>query len=200
MKKTIVPGLLAAATLALTSCSSPTYEAMDEKSQGATYEQGVPGGTLVETYKLTATVAGIDVPARKVTLQTKDGKKTTLKCGPDVINLDQIRVGDVVKAVVTAELTVAMANAATPPGDSATSLVVLAPRGAKPGGLMAETQQYTATITAIDFKRRQATLRFPDGTTRKFAVRKDVDLTQRKVGEEVVFRVAVAMAVSMEKP
>ena len=65
---------------------------------------------------------------------------------------------------------------------------------------MAETQQYTATITAINLKRHEATLRFPDGTARTFAVRKDVDLNQRKVGEEVAFRVAVAVAISMKKP
>ena len=160
----------------------------------------MPGGTLIETYDLTATITGIDAPTREVTLVAKDGKKTTVKCGPDVINFDQIRVGDVVKATVTAELTVAMANATTTPIDGGTTVVALAPKGAKPRALVAATQQYTATITAINLKRHQATLRFPDGTTRTFAVRKDVDLNQRKVGEEVAFRVVAAMAISIEKP
>jgi len=200
MKQTLLINLLAAATLALTSCSSTVYRPIDEKTSGATYEKGVPGGTVVETYDLIATVSAIDTPARKVTLEAKDGKKTTVKCGPDVINFDQIRVGDVVEATVTSELTVAMANAATSPIVGGASVVVLAPKGGKPGGLMAETQQYTAKITAIDLKQRQATLLFPDGTTRKFIVRKDVDLSERKVGEEVAFRVAVAMAISIKKP
>jgi hypothetical protein len=96
-------------------------------------------------------------------------------------------------------MTVAMANAASVPGDSATGLVALAPQGTKPAVLMAETQRYTATITSINLKRHQATLLFPDGNSRTFIVRKDVDLTQRKVGEEVAFRVTLAMAVSIEK-
>ena len=199
MKHFLLFPLLIAATVILASCSSTTYEALDDKTPGATYEKGVPGGTVVETHKLTATVTAIDAATRKVTLTPKDGKATTVKCGPDVVNFDQIRVGDVVNATVTSELTVAMADAATP-GDGGAALVALAPQGAKPGILMAETQQYTATIKEIDLKRRQATLHFPDGSDRTFAVRKDVDLTQRKVGEEVSFRVAVAMAVSMEKP
>lgn len=197
MKNTVLSVLFAAATLLLASCSSTVYAPMDN-TPGATYEKGVPGGTVVETYKLTATVTAIDALTRKITLVAKDGKKATVKCGSNVANFDQIQVGDVVRAVVTDELTVAMADAEHPP-DSAAGLVALAPRGTKPATLVAETQQYTATISAINLKRNEATLLFPDGTTRTFAVRKDVDLTQRKVGERVVFRVTVAMAVGVQK-
>ena len=200
MKQILPLTLVMAGALALTSCSSTTYGPIDENTPGATYEKGVPGGTVVETYEITATVTDVDAAGRTVTLRAKNGEKKTVKCGPDVINFDQIQVGDVVKAKVTSELTVAMADAGTPPSDSETAVVVLAPKGAKPGTLMAATQQYTATITAIDLKRRLATLHFPDGSTRTFAVRKDVDLTQRRVGEEVRFRVAMAMAIAMEKP
>ena len=50
---------------------------------------------------MTATVTGIDAASRKVTLVTPEGKKTTVKCGPEVINFDQIRVGDQLKVTVT---------------------------------------------------------------------------------------------------
>lgn len=200
MKQAFLSALLALAALALISCSSPAYGPLDEDTPGASYEKGVPGGTVVETYKLTATVTAIDVPARRVTLTAKDGKRTSVTCGPEVINFDQIRIGDVVKGTLTSELTVAMASADTPSHASETGLVAVAPKGAKPGALMAETQTYTATISAIDLKRRRATLLFPDGTTRTFVVRQDVDLAQRQVGEAVAIRVAVAMALSLEKP
>lgn len=200
MKQPLFSILLAAATLTLTSCSTTTYGPIDDKNHNATYEKGVPGGTVVETYELTATVNAIDAPTRKVTLVEKDGEKTTVKCGPDVINFDQIRVGDIVRATVTSQLTIAMADAAAPPSDSSAGVVLLAPKGAKPGGLMAETQEYTATITGINLKRHQATLRFPDDSVRTFTARKDVDLRERKVGEKVTFRVTVAMAISIKKP
>jgi hypothetical protein len=93
-----------------------------------------------------------------------------------------------------------MADAATERLESATKTVALAPKGAKPAAFVTETQQYTATITSINLKKHQATLHFPDGSDRTFNVRKDVDLTQRKVGEEVIFQVAMAMAISIEKP
>jgi hypothetical protein len=55
-------------------------------------------------------------------------------------------------------------------------------------------------ITSINLKKHQATLLFPDGSDRTFNVRKDVDLTHRKVGEQVTFQVAMAMAISIQKP
>ena len=61
---------------------------------------------MVETYKMTATVTGIDADNRKATLVSPDGKKTSVKCGPEVINFDQIQVGDQLKIRVTQELAV----------------------------------------------------------------------------------------------
>ena len=79
-------------------------------------------------------------------------------------------------------------------------MVSLAAVGAKPGGMVAETVQIKATITAIDLKKHKATLEFPDGSRKTFAARKDVDLAKRKVGEEVVIRCTEAIAISVEKP
>ncbi len=189
--------LTPAAMLALTSCSSTPKP---DTTRAAFYERGVPGGVLVQTSRITATVTGIDAANRKVTIVSPDGDKTTVKCGPEVINFDQIRIGDQVKATVTEQLAVYMAKDNPPAGEGAVTLVSLAPEGAKPGGLVANTVQVIATVTAIDLKHHKATLRLSDGTTKTFAVRKDVDLTQRQVGEEVVIRCTEAMAISVEKP
>jgi len=189
--------LLSAAVLAFTSCSStPTGEG----AAGVAYQEGVPGGVVVETYKMTATVTGIDAANRKVTLVTPEGKKDTVTCGPEVINFDQIHVGDQLKVAVTEQLAVYMGQAGAPPSDGAAAVVALAPKGAKPGAVMANTVQVTAKVTAIDLKHHKATLQFPDGTTKTFPVRKDVDLTKRQVGEEVVIRTTEAVAISVEKP
>jgi hypothetical protein len=190
--------LAAAAILSFTSCSSDP--AIGESTSSATYQKGVPGRVVVDTYTLNAKVTAVDTAERKVTLASSDGKQTTVKCGPEIVNFDQIHVGDQVKVRATSELAVAMADASTPSSISGAALVALAPKGGQPGGVMAETQQYTATVTEIGLKRHEATLRFPDGTTKKFAVRKDVDLSQRKVGEQVAVSVTMAMAVSVEKP
>jgi len=190
--------LLSAAMLAFTSCSTTTPTG--QTTTGAAYQEGVPGGVVVETHKMTATVTGIDAANRKVTLVTPEGKKDTVTCGPEVVNFDQIHVGDQLKVVVTEQLAVYMAQAGATPSDGAAAVVALAPKGAKPGGIMANTVQVTAKVTAIDLKHHKATLQLPDGTSKTFPVRKDVDLTQRQVGEEVVIRTTEAVAISVEKP
>ena len=192
-----VIALTPAAMLAFTSCSSTPKI---EPTTSAAYQQGVPGGIFVETYKSTATVTAIDAATRKVTLVTPDGRKETFKAGPGVVNFDQIRVGDQVKATVTEQLAVYMAKDNPPASEGEAALVALAPKGAKPGGLMANTVQVIAKVTAIDLKHHKATLQFPDGTTKTVAVRQDVDLSQRQVGEEVVIRTTEVLAISVEKP
>jgi len=192
-----VVALTSAGMLALTSCSSTP------EGDGATFvaaDAGVPGGIMVDTYQLTATVTGIDTSSRKVTLVTRDGKKTTVKAGPEIINFDQIHIGDQLKVTATDELVVFLRPRGAPQQDGEAALVALAPKGAKPGGFMAGTVEVTATVSALDLKRHKATLRFPDGSTHTVAVRQDVDLTQRKVGEEVVIRTTESLAISVEKP
>jgi hypothetical protein len=189
--------LLSAAALAFTSCSSTPKV---EPTTTAVYQPGVPGGIFVETYKNSATVTAIDAANRKVTLVAPDGRKETFTAGPEVVNFDQIRVGDQVKATLTERLAVYMAKDNPPASEGQATVVALAPKGAKPGGLMAQTVQVIAKVKAIDLKHHKATLEFPDGTTKTVAVRQDVDLTKRQVGEEVVIRCTEAVAISVEKP
>jgi hypothetical protein len=166
-------------------------------SQGVAFIEGTAGGVFVQTLEITAKVAAIDQAKRKVTLVSDDGIKQVAAIGPAAINFDQICVGDYVTVTATEELAVAMSA----PGDTdeAAALVALAPKGAKPGGLVAETVQVTGTVTAMDAGNRTATLRFEDGSTKTLRVRSDVDLGQRKVGEKVTFRITEMTAIRVRK-
>lgn len=188
--------LLSALTLAAASCNSIT----GESTTVAKTQQGVPGGEVVETTKVTATVTGIDSAKRKITLVTPDGKKSTVKAGPEVVNFDQIKIGDQFKATLTEDIVIRMAKPGEKSKDEAAAMVGIAPVGAKPGMMMADTVQVTATVSAINLKKHKATLQFPDGSTKQFAVRNDVDLSQRKVGEKVVIRSTETFVVLLEKP
>lgn len=189
--------LLSAAVLAFASCST---EPKGEGAGFAAVQPGVPGGVIVQTYKITATVTAVDAASRKVTLTMADGAKTTVKAGPEVVNFDQIQVGDQVKAMVAEQLVMFMRKNGEPANDGEAAAVALAPVGAKPGMLMASTVEVTGKVEAIDLAHRKATLRFPDGTTTTFKVRTDVDMTKGRIGDEVVFRTTEALAISVEKP
>src|SRR5512135_1323961 len=116
-RKWLAISLMPAAILALASCSStsstPSTARYDTTSAIAVQE-GVPGGVVVETHRMTAKVTAIDAAHRKVVV-SQDGKETTLKCGPEVINFDQIRVGDQLKVVVTEEVVAYLAEAGAAP-------------------------------------------------------------------------------------
>lgn len=171
-----------------------------EAAGAAVVAEGVPGGGVVATYELTAVVAAVDPAHRKVTLVDAAGIKKTVKAGPEVINFDQIHVGDRLRITATEELVVYVAGADEPARDGDVGLVALAPKGAKPGAIMAETTRVTAKVIALDAEHHRATLQFEDGSRRTVPVREDVDLSQRKVGDTVVLRITEALAIQVAKP
>ena len=183
-----------------TAKSSLVHEVTGEGAVMTAFKPGVPGGVAVGTYQETATVTGIDKEKRKVTLVTPNGAMGVFKAGPAVANFDQIEVGDQVKATVTQELVVFVRKSGEPSRDGDATTIGLAPIGTKPGALIADTREITAKVTAIDLKHHKATLQFPDGKSKTFEVRQDVDLTNQSVGQEVVIRTTDALVISVEKP
>src|SRR5215472_2896736 len=96
--------LLPAIMLAFTSCS--TTEGTENVSASETPD----GAIIVDTFSVSATVASIDAGKRKLTLEFPDHKKTTYKCGPEVVNFPQIQVGDHVNAKLTEEAAIFIGN------------------------------------------------------------------------------------------
>lgn len=166
----------------------------------AAFIEGAAGGTTVKTFRLQATVIALDAARRTVTLMDRHGFKQTVKAAPEVVNFDQIRLGDKLKLEVTEELVVRLGDETTAEGFQSTALVALAPVGAKPGRVVAEVRRRTAVVTALDPEKNTATLKFEDGSTRTFPVRKDVDLRKHNPGEKVVFQATEMIAIRIEKP
>jgi len=169
-------------------------------SSATVYVEGVPGGVIMHTEEVTAKVVEIDHAKRTATLQSADGETFTAKVGEGAVNFDQVVVGDMVNVTLTEELVVFLDEAGAAPIDSSSSALATAPQGAQPGGLVVATNQVTGTVTAIDLEQRTATLQFKDGSTKTLPVRDDIDLTLRKVGDQVVFRLTEKLAISVEKP
>jgi translation elongation factor P/translation initiation factor 5A len=189
--------LVPAAILTFTSCSS-SKGGSEETTLAA--QEGVPGGTLVETHKTQATVTGIDPASREVTMVTPEGKKSKYTAGPEIRNFDQIQIGDQVKATVTKTVHIRLLEPGEtlPPGQS--SNVAVSPEGSKPGVMKSETTQATARIEVLDAKKRKVTLRYADGDSETYDVRKDVDMSKARVGQDVLIRATEAKAIRVEKP
>lgn len=184
--------LLSAAALGLNSCS--TTSGTEEVDAIETPD----GAIVVDTFVTTATVTAIDTANRKVTLVSPTGHKTTYKCGPDVVNFNQIQVGDQVKAKVTEEAAIFIGQGAPPSGMVGTG-VALAPVGAMPGGALVDTMQVTAKVIAINAKKHRVKLLFPDGSSKQVKVGKQVNLNTVPLGTDVTVQISEGLALSVEK-
>jgi len=184
--------LLPAVILAFTSCS--TTEGTEDVAAIETPD----GAIIVDTLTTSAKVTAIDAAKRKLTLVFPDGKKTTYKCGPDVVNFPQIQVGDQVNAKLTEEAAIFIGSGA-PPSDVAGAGVALAPVGYKPEGEVVDTMQVTAKVTEVDAKHHKVTLQFADGTSKKIKVGKKVNLAAVSVGTDVTVQMTEGLAISVQK-
>jgi ribosomal 50S subunit-recycling heat shock protein len=165
-----------------------------------TAPQSKPGAMVVEVVKWSGTVMAVDYAKRTVTLGEPGGRTVTLNA-KNAKNLDQVKVGDKVKAEYIEELAIFVRTAGSPPSAAAAQMVELAPKGQKPAGLMADTVQITANVEAIDYQKRTITLKGPAGNVRTFKVGDRVQRFQQiKKGDQVVVEYMEALALAVVKP
>jgi hypothetical protein len=155
------------------------------------------GVVIVETVKLSAIVKAIDERERTLTLDPKYGGQQVVKVGPEMVNFNQIRVGDEVHAEVIEALAVSLI-----PGGSAESVgeldaVALAPVGAKPGVAVVSSREVTADIIGIDLHAHRVTLEFIDGSTESVKVGKHIDLTKVALDDSVRIQITDAIAITI---
>jgi hypothetical protein len=187
--------LVLLAALGLYSCTST--EPIDVATE-ASYTEGVPGGIVVTAYQTTVRVKRIDQARRTATLILPDGSTTDFEAGPEAVNFDQIEAGDRLQVTLMEEVVAYLREEGTPSQDGAALIMALAPKGAKPGGFVADTVEVTAKVRDVDLKRHEATLLFPDGDIKTFVVRPDVELSQAHIGREVVIHVTKILAIATE--
>ena len=186
--------LVAAAILSLVGCQSAGLSGVEETTAIETKD----GAIIVDTFSATATVAAIDGIKRKVTLLGADGHKTTYKAGPEVVNFNQLQIGDKVNVVVTEEAAVFIGHG-EPPSAGRVTAVALAPVGGEPGGIVVDTAQVTGRVTAVDAKNHKVTFALPDGTTKKVKVGKNVDLAYVVPGDNVTVQLSEGLAITVAR-
>ena len=166
----------------------------------ATQPAEPPSGIVREnTVSSTATVQKIDLETREVTLSGADGKPFTIKCGPEVRNLPQLKVGDQVTATYYESVAYEVHKPGTvEAGARAAVGAARAEPGEKPGAVAANVVQITATIEAIDKSVPSVTLRRADGSLIPVKVRRPERLEGVAVGDMVEITFTEAMAISVE--
>ena len=176
----------------------PTLVAQDQAA--GTRAQDRPGGLEGELVVISATVKAIDKKSRVVTLQSTDGKVAKIKCGPEVRNFDQIRVGDEVKTSLLETVELFVTGNAEPAAERVTE-VGRAPLGSKPGFAAVDAVEVKASVIAIDYQTRKVTLKGPEGKIVKVTAGPEVKLLNEvKEGDSVVARLTRAVSIEVSKP
>jgi hypothetical protein len=154
-----------------------------------------------QTTTVTATVESVDRTTREVLLSTPNAL-LTVKAGPEVRNLDQLKSGD----RVVVEYAEAVAVALSQPGDPrapAAAMVAArrAPPGARPGAGVAEAVRVRVAIQSVNAAGTQVTFVGPSGTPRTVTVRDPAmqDFARRlRPGDQVEVAFVEAVVVRVE--
>lgn len=153
----------------------------------------------VLTLETTAKVLNVFPEARTVVLDNQDtGETEFIAAGPEVINFDQIEVGDTVKAVYTVGVAARMAL----PGevDTITELEAAASEGEKPGALAGTAVTLVLEFVAFDAASSIATVKTLDGVEEMIEVMSDAGrdfAAELSAGDKVALTFTEGVAVGI---
>jgi hypothetical protein len=151
---------------------------------------------------LKAEVTAIDLKEREITLKGPRGNEVTFTVGKEVKRLDEVKVGDLVRAdyyvSVAAELRKPTADEEKNP------LQVIeaagkAPKSDAPAAAGARSFKAVTTIVAIDSAAQTVTVKGPRGRLLTAKVANPDNLAAAKVGDNIVIIYTEALAISLEK-
>lgn len=157
-----------------------------------------PSFEAARTSAVTATVKAIDQKTRKVTLAGEDGEYKFV-AGPEVKNLAQVKVGDIVTAAVleTLNLQVLAAGEAEPDLAVDAAAARAAP-GEKPAGAVSAEIYGVATINAVDRQAQKVTITGPRGKVVILDVKDPKNLENVVAGDKLAFLYTATVAVSVD--
>jgi hypothetical protein len=198
MKKTIgVPGVIGIA-LCAASFVAPAGAQQPPRDAAVVTAGKAPGkGAVGAAVQKVATVEAIDRESRTVTLKTPEGRVTRMVVGPDVRNLDQVSVGDLVVTTYVEAVSLTLKKGGDGIRERAESTrSASAPDGSKPGGAVQHRVTVVADVIAANPRTRVLTLRGPDRTI-DLRVPDANQFTRVQVGDQVeaTFTEALIIAV-----
>lgn len=161
----------------------------------------LPSGQVSEVVKTTSIVKEIDYDNRIVVLQRTDGSTFKFRAGKDVVNLDQVKVGDEVTVEYYESIAYEVKKAGEPvPETTVEGASAREPVGGKPGGEEIQVITMTTKIVAIDATAGTVTLEDPNGGQMTVKARDRKNLERVAVGDLVELTITEALAVSVTTP
>lgn len=160
------------------------------------HAQSKGGAVAVEQTDAVVTVTKVDLKGRTVSFRGPKGGVATLMVPPEAQNLDQVKPGQQYRMKYVESIAVEIRKGGTPSASAAQEMN-LAPKGAKPGGVMVRTQQIAGVVDGIDYGNRYVAVRGPKGNVLSLKVADDVKLDQLAAGDRIVLTHTEALAIEM---
>jgi len=180
-------GLVAVPTLSLAKDAPQTTVSSSPGKVSAT-----------RTHTLKATVTAIDVAKREVTLKGAKGDPVPMTVGPEVRNLDKIKVGDAIVVRYKENLSLSLKKDGKElVAANETVGAARAPVGAAPGAAAAQQIEVTADVIAMDPKTQIVTVKGPQRTV-DLVVQDPAQFKLIKVGDQIQAVYTQALALSVE--
>lgn len=148
-----------------------------------------------------AVVESVNTQSRQVLLRGEEGRMLSIVAGPEVRNLEQLAVGDVVRIDYYESVSVSMADPSdnSPPEGAVVS--TRAPEGATPGAASAASVRMIVEFISYNPQTAVATFRGPDGSVRTAQVNPALQdfAAGLQPGDRVDLTMTEAVAVSIEE-
>ena len=160
-------------------------------------KQDVPAAVMVETVKMDAEVAAVDLKSRNVTLKMPNGDLVDLRAGDQVKNLAQVKVGDIVVAEYHQALAMKLKMS---PGIRSTTEGTAkerAPKGKKPAAAATREVDFVADVVDVDKAKGLVTILGAKGNKVTLKVSDPQTLADIKVGDQVEGTYIQALAVAV---
>lgn len=161
-------------------------------------QSALPKAAVGERVTAEFSVEAVDPATRRVTLKAADGSVRTIKAGPDVKNLAQVKVGDRVRMTYVQAIALELKKGGTGirsavVGESASS----ARLGEKPAGMAERHVTVVGTVEKVDPATRRVTVKGPQGNLVDVSVADPAKLKAVKVGDEVELTYQEALAITV---
>jgi hypothetical protein len=178
----IILTLLPVIAFTLTGCWTPPNANVQPAGKPGLIQGDIP----VQVVQDPVTVVAVDAGRRAITLKHRDGSTKTFLVTPAVENFSQVKVGDVIRADVKAELFVyILENGRLTNTD---------------GSTRPKTINFNAKILLVDPSYRLLTLQFNNGYKLTIKTALDVQLEKMAPGDDVVMRSNEITGITIRKP
>jgi hypothetical protein len=166
----------------------------------STAAKATPRVVVAETTSIEARLDAVDVKTRRMMVTGPRGKTLTLKVGPDVKDLDQVKPGDQLVVRYFEPLALFVRKGNEPRVAAEGAAVQVAPNSKKPVAVPVDTVEFKGTVEGIEYAKPRLTLKGAEGKTRTIKVDPSVKrFNEVKKGDQIVVRYTEATAFSVRK-